>query len=53
MDDYHDIYLQLTVTITCTYNERLPYHLLTIKGYHNIYLQWTVTMTSTNNERLS
>jgi hypothetical protein len=44
MVDYHDIYLQWTVTIAYTYNERLPLHLLTMNSYHNICLEWTVTL---------
>jgi hypothetical protein len=39
MDGYHNIYLQLTITIKSSYNERLPLHLLTMNGYHNIFLQ--------------
>ena len=34
MNGYHDIYLQMTVTIPSTYNGRLPWHLLTIDSYH-------------------
>jgi len=33
------------VNISYIYNERLPYHLLTMDGYHIIYLQWTFTIT--------
>ena len=43
MNGYHGIYLQMTVTMTSTYNGRLPY---------KFYLQWTVTTSSTYNERL-
>jgi len=49
MDSYHIIYLQWMLTITSTYNELLPRHLLTIDRYHNIYLQRTVSKTHTYN----
>jgi hypothetical protein len=52
MGGYHSIYLEWTVTIAFTYNEQLPYHLLTMNGYHNINLQWTSTITTTYNGRL-
>ena len=54
MDDYHNIYLQWTVTIASTNNERLPLplHILTMNGYHNIYLQWKVAIASSYTGRL-
>ena len=51
MGGYHNIYLQWTVTIASTYNERLPLLLLTMNGYHSICLQWMVTITTTQNGR--
>jgi hypothetical protein len=51
MDSYHGIYLQWTVTITCTCNEWLRQHLLTMKCYHNTNLKWTVTKAFTYNKR--
>jgi hypothetical protein len=52
MIGYHNIYLQLTVIMTSSYNERLPYHLLTIDGYYGIFLQWLITITFIYNGRL-
>jgi hypothetical protein len=47
MDSYHDIFSQWLVTISFTYNGRLPEHLLTMNGYHYIYLQCKVTIAYT------
>ena len=52
MNGYHNIYLQWTVIIASTYNERLPYDLLTMNGYTNINLQVMAIITYTYNKWL-
>jgi len=34
MNGYHSMYLQLVIIIASSYNERLPWHLLSMDGYH-------------------
>jgi hypothetical protein len=49
MDGYRNIYLQWTVTITLTYNERLPWQQLSMNGHRNADLQWMATIPYTYN----